>query len=67
MSSDAIIGIAAGFTLCLAVGCALKLWEIMHVRKKGRGAKNDYGGPMGFGLAAFALGGVALTLTSYLF
>jgi hypothetical protein len=40
MSSDAILGMMAGAVLVLAVGAGLMLWENLHVRRKGRGARD---------------------------
>ena len=52
MSSDAILGIFTGICLTLALGSGLKTWEIHHVRKKGRGARDRYGDLGGFLMAS---------------
>ena len=62
MSSDAILGMMAGVALTLAIGSGLALWENLHVRRKGRGAHDQYGQPMAWGLALLTFGAIACNL-----
>lgn len=62
MSDDAFTGILTGVALTLSSGCLLFLWENLHVRKAGRGARDNYGQPLAWGLWGFFFAGWFITL-----